>query len=125
MKKLLLAIIPVFLLSCSASSTLTLSVPQPSNVYLSKEVKNIGILNRSTPSVQYNTIDAIDKILTAEEKKLDKKGAEETIQGLYESLSQNNRFTNVIIIDSLILKESGIDVFSPELKQEDIDKNLC
>lgn len=125
MKKLLLAIIPVFLLSCSASSTLTLSVPQPSNVYLSKEAKNIGILNRSIPAVKYNAIDAIDKILTAKEKNLDKKGAEETIQGLYESLSQNNRFTNVIIIDSLILKESGIDVFSPELKQEDIDKNLC
>lgn len=124
MKKLLLAIIPVFLLSCSASSTLTLSVPQPSNVYLSKEVKNIGILNRSTPSVQYNTIDAIDKILTAEEKNLDKNGAEETIQGLFESLSQNNRFSNVTVIDSLILKESGIDVFSPELKQEDIDK-IC
>lgn len=122
--KFIFTILPLLLISCSATNTLTLSVPQPSKVYLSKEVKNIGILNRSVPSVKYNKIDAIDKILTAEEKNLDLFGAKESIEGLQESLTQNKRFSNVLVIDSLVLKEYGIDQFSPELKQTDIDK-IC
>ena len=114
----------ILLVSCSASSTLTLSVNQPSTVYLSKEVKNIGILNRSQPSVNYNKFDVLDKILTAEEKNLDKNGAQESIKGLEQSLKNNSRFTNVIQIDSLIFKEYGIDRFSPFLKNEDIAK-IC
>ena len=110
--------------SCSATSTLTLSVPQPSKVNLSKNVKSIGVVNRSVPSVNYNKFDVLDKILTAEEKNLDKNGALETINGLTESLSANKQFTNLLIVDSLILKEYGIDVFSPELKQTDVEK-IC
>ena len=51
---LLLFLTSLLLGSCSATSTLTLNVKQPSTVYLSKEVKNIGILNRSQPSIKYN-----------------------------------------------------------------------
>jgi hypothetical protein len=125
MKRFLqLVIIGLFAASCSSTSTLTLSVPQPSNVYLSKEVKNVGIINRSVPNVNYNKLDAIDKILTAEEKNLDRNSAHEAIIGLQNGLKENSRFQNVIVIDSLLLKDYGIDVFSPELKQEEIEK-LC
>ena len=63
MKRLLqLIALSLFVASCSSTSTLTLSVPQPSNVYLSKEVKNVGIINRSVPNVKYNKLDVIDKI---------------------------------------------------------------
>ena len=79
---LLLFLTSILLASCSASSTLTLSVKQPSTVYLSKDVKNIGILNRSQPSIKYNKFDILDKILTAEEKNLDNNGAEESLKGL-------------------------------------------
>ena len=121
---LLLSLGSILLGSCSASSTLTLSVKQPSTVYLSKEIKNIGLLNRSQPSVKYNKFDVLDKILTAEEKNLDKNGAEESLKGLQQSLKNNDRFTNVVQIDSLIFKEYGIDRFSPLLKNEDIAK-IC
>lgn len=125
MKRLLqLIALSLFFASCSSTSTLTLSVPQPSNVYLSKEVKNVGIINRSVPNVKYNKLDAIDKILTAEEKNLDINAANESILGLQSALKENKRFENVIVIDSLLLKDYGIDVFSPELKQEEIEK-LC
>ena len=119
-----LSILTLLLGSCSATSTLTLSVPQPSNVYLSKEVKNIGIVNRSIPSIKYNSLDVIDKILTAEEKNLDKNGAIETLKGLQETLAKNERFSNIVILDTLIFKDSGIDIFSPELSQNDIEK-IC
>jgi len=121
---LLLFLTSILLGSCSATSTLTLSVKQPSTVYLSKDVKNIGILNRSQPSVKYNKFDVLDKILTAEEKNLDKNGAEESLKGLQQSLKNNGRFENVIQIDSLIFKEYGIDRFSPLLNNNDIDK-IC
>lgn len=126
MRKIFIYILTsVLLISCSATtSMLTLSVPQPSKVNLSKNVQSIGVVNRSVPSVNYNKFDVLDKILTAEEKNLDKNGALETINGLAESLSANKQFTNVIIVDSLILKEYGIDVFSPELKQTDVEK-IC
>lgn len=125
MKKVLpFLIIALLVASCSPISTLTLSVPQPSNVYLSKEVKNIGIINRSVPNVKYSKLDVIDKILTAEEKNLDINSANESILGLQTALQENNRFDNIIVIDSLLLKDYGIDVFSPELNQEEIEK-LC
>ena len=125
MKKVLpFLIIALLVASCSPISTLTLSVAQPSNVYLSKEVKNIGIINRSVPNVKYSKLDVIDKILTAEEKNLDINSANESILGLQTALQENNRFDNIIVIDSLLLKDYGIDVFSPELNQEEI-KKLC
>jgi hypothetical protein len=125
MRKIFIYILTsVLLISCSATSTLSLNVNQPSKVYLSKEVKKIGILNRSQPSVNYNKLDVLDKILTAEEKNLDKNGAEQSIKGLEESLKNNVRFTNVIQIDSLIFKEYGIDKFSPLLSNKDIAK-IC
>jgi len=124
MKKFLLLLVFPILFSCSSTSNLTLSVPQPSNVFLSKEVQSIGIVNRSIPNVNYNKLDAIDKILSLEEKNLDKQGANAAIQGLQNGLSKNNRFTNVIVIDSLLLKDFGIDIFSPSLSNNDIEK-LC
>ena len=62
MKKFLLLLVFPILFSCSSTSNLTLSVPQPSNVFLSKEVQSVGIVNRSIPNVNYNKLDAIDKI---------------------------------------------------------------
>lgn len=125
MKKVLQLLLATSLLaSCSPTSTLTLSVPQPSNVFLSKEVKNVGIINRSVPNVKYGKLDVIDKILTAEEKNLDIDAANKSILGLQTALKENSRFENITVIDSLLLKDYGIDVFSPELNQEEIEK-LC
>lgn len=124
MKKFIFLLFIILFYACSSTSNLTLSVPQPSNVYLSKEVKQIGILNRSVPNPNYSKLDVLDKILTAEDKNLDIEGAKEAINGLKESLAENNRFTRVIIIDSLILKDYGIDIFSPELSKEAIEE-LC
>ncbi|VXC00465.1 conserved exported hypothetical protein [Flavobacterium sp. 9AF] len=101
--------------SCSATNVLTLSVTEPAPVLLHKASKNIGILNRSIPDKKYEIVDAIDKILTAEGKELDKKGSENTIESLQQELQKNEKLNRIIVLDTMASKKYGMDQFSAAL----------
>lgn len=112
------------LLSCSATNTLTLGVTEPAPVLLNKNTTKIGILNRSLPDKKYEVVDAIDKILTAEGKELDKKGSLTEIESLKQELLKNNKITSVVILDSDISKKYGMEQFSEELPWAKIEE-IC
>lgn len=121
---------PLFLLytilniGCSATNGLTMDATQPSPVYLNKNVKRVGIINRSIPDKKYEAFDAIDKILTAEGKELDKKGSITIIENLKSELEKTGRMESVILIDSVDTKKYGIDQFSAELPWTKINE-IC
>lgn len=110
------------LASCSATNLLTLSVTEPAPVHLESKGKAAGILNRSLPAPQNEVIDAIDKILSVEGKDFDKDGAHESILGLQNELTKNNRFSSVKIIDDSTLKSVGLSVFPAPLPWETVEK---
>ena len=119
------AIITVLILSsCSSTNYLNLTVTEPAPVYLNINSKKIGIINRSLPDKKYETIDAIDKILTLEGKELDKKGSYAVIKNLKDELLKTDRIENVKIIDSIDFKKYGLDQFSNELSWEKINE-IC
>ena len=99
------------LFSCSSTNRLTMRVAQPAPVYLSQEIKSIGIIDRSLPSEKTKTLDKIEKILSAETKDLDQKGAGASIQGLQAELMASQRFSAVKIISIADLKQKGMGVF--------------
>lgn len=116
--------IGIILCSCSSTNTLTLSVTQAPPVHVSSKIQTIGIIDRSLPSEKDETMDKIDKILTAEGKNLDKDGAHEAILGLFVELNSTNRFSEIKIIDSLDLRSPGVGVFPSALPSETIER-IC
>lgn len=122
---LILAIlIPIVLSSCSSTNSLTISVIEPPVVYVPSSVKTIGIIDRSLPSKENENIDKLDKILSAEGKNLDKDAANQSVIGLYDELLNNDRFSEVKIIDSINVRSPGLGIFPSALSWETVDR-IC
>ncbi len=114
----------VVLISCSSTSRLTMSATEPARVHIPSEVTKIGIINRSLPSEANRAVDQIDKILSLEGRNLDKEGAESAVTGLYDELSQNERFEIITIIDSITIQRKGLGIFPAALKWEAVNQ-IC
>ena len=112
------------LASCSSTSRLTMNAVEPARISIPSNVTKVGIINRSLPSEKNRTTDEIDKILSLEGRNLDKEGAESAVTGLYDELSQNERFTTVSILDDITLQQKGLGVF-PAALQWDAVNRIC
>ncbi|MFH2143420.1 MAG: DUF6340 family protein [Bacteroidota bacterium] len=116
-------IVAVIISSC-AKNILTMSVTEPAPVTIPSAIKKIGIINRSMPSSENEKIDKLDKILTIEGKNLDKDGSSIAIQGLFNELGKNERFTEIKILDSLLVNNPGLGIFPAPLSWETTQK-IC
>ena len=117
-------VISIILCSCSSTNSLTISVTEPAPVYVPSNIKSIGIVNRSLPLEKNKNIDKLDKILSAEGKNLDKEGARESVVGLFDELKNNNKFSEVKIIDSVDVRSPGAGVFPSVLSWKTIER-IC
>lgn len=115
----------LFILSSCAMDYLTMNVTEPAPVTISKDIKKIGIINRSKPSEKTAAkLDEIDKILSAEGKNFDRDGANAAIKGLKDELLRNQRFSEIKILDSLWVENPGMGIFPAPLAWDDLEK-LC
>ena len=121
---LVASVLVTLLASCSPTNGLTLPVTEPAPILLNKQTSKIGIINRSLPDKNYEVFDAVDKILTAEGKDLDKLGSYTAIENLKSELLKNNKIQNVILIDTLESKKYGIDQFTSELSWQKVNE-IC
>ncbi|MCD4793147.1 MAG: DUF6340 family protein [Bacteroidales bacterium] len=117
-------LISIILCSCSSKNLLTLSVTEPASVYISSNIKTIGIIDRSLPSEKNKKMDKLDKILSVEGKNLDKDGAHESVVGLFDELTNNNRFSEVKIIDNVDVRSPGLGIFPSALSWKTIEQ-IC
>ncbi|MCK4701062.1 MAG: hypothetical protein KAT38_12030, partial [Bacteroidales bacterium] len=117
-------VISIIFCSCSSTNSLTISVTEPAPVYVSSNIKSIGIVDRSLPLEKNENLDKLDKILSAEGKNLDKDGAHESVTGLFDELINNNRFSEVKIIDSVDVRSPGPGVFPSALSWKTIER-IC
>lgn len=109
--------------SCSSTNRLTMGALEPAPVHLPNQVVNIGIINRSVPSEGNQTLDKIDKILSAEGLELDKKGAEAAVTALKDELERHDSFEHIkILLDADVGK--GLGVFPATLSWGEIE-SLC
>ena len=116
--------IAIIISACSSTNRMTMGVTNPAKVYLSPDITRVGIINRSTPSQNNNTLDKIDQILSAEGLNLDKKGAEAAIASLAAELSVIKNFEDIKIIENVEEVKSGLAVLPASLSWDLIEK-LC
>ena len=120
----IIAIISFIFSSCSSTNSLRLSVVEPAPVYISPEIKSVGIIDRSLPSEENKEVDQIDKVLSIEGKKLDKDAARQSAIGLFDELVASEAFASVVILDSIKLKNPGIGVFPSALSWDKVQQ-IC
>jgi hypothetical protein len=109
-KYLFIILIAAVFASCKTNE-LYINVLQPAPVTLPSYIKKVGVINRSIPTDETKLVDVIDKVLSLEGADLDKDGAWESIAGLAEELSGNERFTEVKPLNNIDLKASRLGVF--------------
>ncbi|UPK69823.1 DUF6340 family protein [Chitinophaga filiformis] len=114
----------VALYSCSSTNLVYISVQQPAPVTISPDIKNVGIVNRSTIADKNKALDIIDKVLTVEGDSLDRQAAQAGVVGLADELIKNNRFTNVTAFNSIDLRTNVPGQFPAPLTWDVVEK-IC
>ncbi|WP_165750234.1 DUF6340 family protein [Cellulophaga sp. Z1A5H] len=116
--------ITLLMTACGSTNRMTMGVTTPAKVYLSSDVKSIGIINRSEPSKGNKGLDKIDQILSAEGLNLDKKGAEAAISAFASELGMLKNLDEIKIIENVEEVKSGLGVLPATLSWETIEM-LC
>jgi hypothetical protein len=116
-KYIIILLVSGFLLSCKTNQ-LYLNVVEPAPVTLPDYIKKVGVIDRTKPTDETKSIDAIDKVLSLEGKDLDKDGALESIRGLSDELMNNNRFTEVKTLSDIDFRTSKLAAFPSPLSWE-------
>jgi hypothetical protein len=125
MKNLLYFAIAVILFSsCSSTNLVFISVKEPAPVTVPDYVKSVAIVNRSKPSEKNKAIDDIHRVLSMESKTLIEEGSKACINGLNDEMVANNRFDNIVMLDSTDLRSFGAGVFPSPLDWADVEK-IC
>ncbi|MBG0860008.1 MAG: hypothetical protein IQL11_10920 [Bacteroidales bacterium] len=116
-----LILIVGFLVSCKTQE-LYLSVIEPAPVTLSKDIRKVGIINRTTPTEATKVLDVIDKTLSLEGKELDIEGTRECIKGVTDELLNNSRFDEVKVLDDVDLRTPKLNIFPVPLSWEIVSR---
>jgi hypothetical protein len=124
MNKIITIITGLFLLVSCKTQELWLNVVEPAPVTLSKDIKSVGVINRSMPTDETKILDVIDKALTLEGVNLDKDGSEQAILGLSDELLNNQRFTEVKTLSDIDFRTPKLSIFPVPLSWEIVDK-IC
>lgn len=124
MKKYSIILIASLTLASCKTQQLYLNVVEPAPVTVPSYIKSVGVINRSMPTDETKAIDVIDKVLSLEGANLDKEGAQESIRGLSDELSNNGRFTEVKTLNNIDFRTPKLLAFPNPLTGE-IVAQIC
>lgn len=125
MKKFSYLFCIVVLLASCKTNELYMSVIEPAPVTLPREIKKVGVINRSMPTDETKTLDIIDKAFSLEGVDLDKDGAEQCIAGLTDALMKNKRFDEVKNLSDIDFRTPKIGDIFPVPLSWDIVNKIC
>ena len=119
----IIVLLAILFTSCKTNE-LYINVLQPAPVTMPSGIKKIGIINRSIPTDETRLVDVLDKVLSLEGTDLDRDGAWESIAGLTEELKNNDRFTEVKLLNNIDFRASRIGVLPTPLSGRLVD-SIC
>ena len=119
----IIILIAMVFVSCKTNE-LYINVTQPAPVTMPSGIRKVGIINRSIPTDETRLVDALDRALSLEGADLDRDGAWESIAGLTEELKDNDRFTEVKMLNDIDFRSSRIGILPPPLTARIVD-SLC
>jgi tetratricopeptide (TPR) repeat protein len=108
--------------SCSITRFYTINTIEPAPVFLDSTFTKIGVIDRSEIDPKKKTLDAINKVLSAEGKNFDKKAAYASTTAMKDELLKNKRFDYIIKIDSTDLKTTRMSEFPAPIPWEKLQK---
>ena len=117
-----LATIVVFT-SCK-TNLVYINVVNPAPVTISNQTKNIGIVNRTTPTDDNKTLNTIHQNANATSLKLIKESSAEAIRGLKDALTENKRFEIVKPIIDVDLRTPLAGSFPSPLSWTEVE-SIC
>jgi Family of unknown function (DUF6340) len=123
MKRLYFLLFIPLILFYSCKQRVYLTVYEPAAVFLETEYETAGIINRSYSSGVGKVLDVLDNALTLEGD-LDHKGSTAAVTGLFDQLTVNKRFKRVVLLDSMTVKNGGVDVFPAQLEWSEVQR-IC
>ncbi len=119
------AVVPlIFLYSCSSTNLVFISVKEPAPVTLPDYVKSVAVINRTTPSEKTRALNKVHEVLSMESDNLVREGSTACINGLTDELMNNNRFTNIVKVDSTDISSFGAGVFPAPLDWDKVE-DIC
>jgi len=121
---IVLFLIGFTIIGCSSTNYVTMSVLEPAPVTIPSHIKKIGIIDRSLPSEENEQQDKLDQVLSIEGANLDREGSRETLRGINDELSRNERFSEVKFLSELDLRSPGMGIFPTPLSWEILEK-IC
>jgi hypothetical protein len=124
MRRSAFVVLSIILLVSCKTNELYINVMQPAPVTMPPAIKKVGIINRSIPTDETKLIDALDRVLSLEGADLDRDGAWESIGGLAEELRNNDRFSEVKLLNDIDFRASRIGVLPPALAGRLVD-SIC
>jgi hypothetical protein len=124
MKKLIPLILAAAVLVSCKTNQLYLNVIEPAPVTIAKDIKKVGVINRSMPTDETKILDVLDKALSLEGVDLDKDGAEQAIKGLSEELMNNARFDEVKTLNDIDFRTPKLGIFPVPLSWDIVGK-IC
>ncbi|HTQ27786.1 MAG TPA: DUF6340 family protein [Puia sp.] len=123
-KTVFLAFLPFVICSCSSTELIFLSVKKPAPVTVPSYIKSVAVVDRSMPSRDSKTLDAVQRTLSLETVSMNREGAHAGVSGLVDELIRDNRFSVVKPLDSLQLTSFGAGVFPAAMSWDDVEK-IC
>jgi len=109
-------------ISCAGSS-LSLRVLVPAEININKEIKHIGIINRSLPADNKRVMNLVEGFISGETIMGDRIGSNTCLNGLAETLNNSPRFTAVIIAGER-LRGTGTRRLPPQLSWRRVEQ-IC
>jgi len=117
-----LVFVLLFLFSCSTNSV-PLDILIPAQITISKDIKHIGIINRSLPERRRRLANFIEGFVSGEKIYADREGSENCIKGLANQLNQSPRFT-AVIVSGIRIRGTGTRRFARELDWDRV-RDIC
>lgn len=124
MNNLLYLLIVTLLFSSCGTNIITMSVKEPARVVLPSDIKRVGIVDRTTTSKGDKGINKMDEILSLEWGQLDSVGASACLIGVYDELTQKNRFEVTKLLGDIHLINPSLGVMPSALDWLEVEQ-IC
>ena len=111
-----------FSTSCSISSV-PIEILVPAEINITKQIKHVGIINRTIPAKKRKIVNILEGFITGESIFSDRMGAENCVNGLAEKLNTSPRFAAVIIKGEMV-RGSGTRTFPSTMNWRKVE-DLC
>ncbi len=113
----------LFLFNSCSVSQVPLEILVPAQINIDKNIKNIGIINRSLPERRRKVINFLEGFISGESIMADRVASEYCLKGLAETLNNSPRF-NAVIISGENLRGTGTRSFPIQMDWGRV-KRIC